>query len=222
MSTHEEGSRRDELVRTATTVLARDGLGSTSIKDVARAAGVAPGLLHYYFASKEVLLREVVGRLDEDLIGALAQNVDHNLQPLERLVALFDSIADSAATRPEGWRLLIELHLAGVAAPMVRERTSQLWSRLGSVIDAQLRDALGPLPVYLASPRDLGEAVTAAIAGAAALHLGQRSRVEAAMRTLRTLLLSLVAATYLASGETPPMAELGGLMRRPVGEPAPV
>ena len=41
--------RRTEIVRAAATVLGRKGSADTSMKEIAREAGVAPGLLHYYF-----------------------------------------------------------------------------------------------------------------------------------------------------------------------------
>src|ERR671939_119846 len=51
---------RAHLVEAAYRVLAERGYEAMSIKDVASAAGVAPGLIHYYFASKAELLLAVV------------------------------------------------------------------------------------------------------------------------------------------------------------------
>lgn len=44
------------LINAALTLFAQNGVGSTSIKDIAREAGVAQGLLYHYFASKDDLL----------------------------------------------------------------------------------------------------------------------------------------------------------------------
>ncbi len=66
LSTHTgaEPTRRDQqaretrarLIEAALTLFARNGVSSTPIKDIAREAGVAQGLLYHYFASKDDLL----------------------------------------------------------------------------------------------------------------------------------------------------------------------
>ena len=47
---------RDRIVEGAYQALVKGGYHVTSIKDIAQEAGVAPGLVHYYFETKEDLL----------------------------------------------------------------------------------------------------------------------------------------------------------------------
>ena len=47
---------RAKLIETALHLFAEKGVDNTSIKDIARAAGVAQGLLYHYFAGKDDLL----------------------------------------------------------------------------------------------------------------------------------------------------------------------
>ena len=47
---------RAKLIETALDLFSRQGVDTTSIKDIAREAGVAQGLLYHYFASKDDLL----------------------------------------------------------------------------------------------------------------------------------------------------------------------
>lgn len=47
---------KDRIVEAAYRSLVKHGYHETSMKDIAAEAGVAPGLAHYYFASKEDLL----------------------------------------------------------------------------------------------------------------------------------------------------------------------
>ena len=51
---------RKRIVEAAVSVLARDGYAATSVKDIAAEAGVAPGLVHYYFKTKEELVAAAV------------------------------------------------------------------------------------------------------------------------------------------------------------------
>lgn len=48
--------RRDEILAAALSVFSMKGFEGASVKEIARRAGVAPGLLYHYFASKEDLL----------------------------------------------------------------------------------------------------------------------------------------------------------------------
>ena len=47
---------RDRIVDAAHRTLVKSGYHDTSVKDIANAAGVAPGLVHYYFGTKADLL----------------------------------------------------------------------------------------------------------------------------------------------------------------------
>ncbi len=52
--------RRERLLDAALQVFAEKGLHGATTKDLASAAGVAPGLIYHYFSSKEELLFEVI------------------------------------------------------------------------------------------------------------------------------------------------------------------
>ena len=81
-------SARDRILAAALEGFARDGVKATSIRDVASAAGVSPGLVQHYFPSKAALraavddhVREVaraalqVRRVDGDIIDDLSQRL---------------------------------------------------------------------------------------------------------------------------------------------------
>jgi AcrR family transcriptional regulator len=56
-------SRREQILDGALAVFARQGFSATSIKAVAREAGISsPALLYHYFESKDALLRAVIER----------------------------------------------------------------------------------------------------------------------------------------------------------------
>jgi TetR/AcrR family fatty acid metabolism transcriptional regulator len=57
--------RRDHIVDAATRVFAAKGFNGSSIRDVARAAGVADGTIYNYFDNKESLLFAILDRLNE-------------------------------------------------------------------------------------------------------------------------------------------------------------
>lgn len=51
---------RENILNAAFAVFARRGYENTSIKDIAEEAGVAQGLVHYYFKSKQLLVLAVL------------------------------------------------------------------------------------------------------------------------------------------------------------------
>ena len=51
---------REKILKAAFTVLSREGYQNTSIKEIAEEAGVAQGLVHYYFKSKQLLVLSVL------------------------------------------------------------------------------------------------------------------------------------------------------------------
>lgn len=59
--------RRDQLLAVAAEMFAERGFGATRISDIARAAGVAKGLLYWYFPSKEAVLAAVSDDVVQEL-----------------------------------------------------------------------------------------------------------------------------------------------------------
>lgn len=51
--------RREQIMEAALRVFAKKGYTRTSNKEIAREAGITPGLIYHYFASKEALLRAI-------------------------------------------------------------------------------------------------------------------------------------------------------------------
>jgi len=54
---------RDRILQAAFAVLSRQGYENTSIKEIAEEAGVAQGLVHYYFKSKQQLVLGVLAEV---------------------------------------------------------------------------------------------------------------------------------------------------------------
>jgi AcrR family transcriptional regulator len=51
--------RREQIITAAMEVFARKGYNQASNKDIARQAGITPGLIYHYFESKEALLKAI-------------------------------------------------------------------------------------------------------------------------------------------------------------------
>jgi AcrR family transcriptional regulator len=52
--------RRDQIIDAAMRVFSQKGFARATNKDIAREAGITPGLIYYYFESKEDLLKAII------------------------------------------------------------------------------------------------------------------------------------------------------------------
>lgn len=95
---------QERILDTALHLFGTQGYASTSIATIARAAGVAQGLLYRYYPGKDALLRELIAR-------GMAQ-VQASLQPLlagagpESLVAYTTGLAATLRSHQQFWRLI--------------------------------------------------------------------------------------------------------------------
>jgi AcrR family transcriptional regulator len=103
-----EGSRlRDELIAAAGRLLAADGdLDALSLRGVAREAGIAAPSVYLHFASKEALLRAVVGEHFAALQRAVETGVASGHDPASRLFAGCLAYCRYAVEQPRSYQLL--------------------------------------------------------------------------------------------------------------------
>ena len=104
-----EESRR-LVLDAAVVTLAQRGLASTSIQDIADAAGLSKGAVHYHFESKDDLLQHVLGRCCESVEERVRAVFDEPGSPMDRVRrAIFEMWAVRRDGIPE-MRVLSELH----------------------------------------------------------------------------------------------------------------
>lgn len=113
--------RRQALVAAAETVLAREGVGGTSVRTICAEAGVSPGLLRHYF--------EGVDELIASAYEAVGQRID----------AALDAALAAAEPTPRA-RLLAYL-TASFAPPVLDERLLAAWIGFWSLVKTKPRMA---------------------------------------------------------------------------------
>lgn len=70
------GLTRAKLIATAERLVAEQGLGSVSVRDITSAAGVNPASLHYHFGSKDGLIRAVLEDRDPIISSLRSKHLD--------------------------------------------------------------------------------------------------------------------------------------------------
>ena len=91
-----------KILEAAFAVLSRDGYENVSIKDIAEQAGVAQGLVHYYFKSKQQLVLAVLFEVCKKMDVYTAEG--------ERgAMAAFENFKTLLRTRPDAHTLYLQL-----------------------------------------------------------------------------------------------------------------
>ncbi|MGH2515802.1 MAG: TetR/AcrR family transcriptional regulator, partial [Ktedonobacterales bacterium] len=144
----ERGSTRDKIIDAAYRVLAEQGYEAATIKEIARAAGVAPGLLHYYFATKDELLVEVLNEASSRYGMELRQSAQL-ARPQQRNEQVESALAEPhgrLTRQPEWYRLRFELFALGLRNPVILPGVDALLAKgrngIGAVIRAIGGDAI--------------------------------------------------------------------------------
>jgi AcrR family transcriptional regulator len=143
--------RREQLLDAALELFAERGVDGTSVKALAQAAGVTPGLLYHYFESKEALvvallsergflpqLKNLVGegsdqRPAREVLTDLLEGFDRTLAENAQLMSLF---FDAGRARPnltgfaaEGQRIISDFLAARIATGELRPHDTTVAAR---------------------------------------------------------------------------------------------
>ncbi len=81
---------RGQILDAAEVKFAERPYGDVHVEDIAEAAGVAKGLVYYYFENKRGLYTAVISMLGEEL--AIRTEPNRELPPLERTAAVLDEV----------------------------------------------------------------------------------------------------------------------------------
>lgn len=182
-----EAGRRHELVRAAYREIAENGFEGLRTREIAKAVGVNIATLHYYFPSKEDLIRSVIGhamsRFQSSLAaeGTAAQRLRAHLQGLRKL----------SRHEPQLFAVMGELMLRSARDPAL----AQIIGRTDSFWHTTLRDLIrGARAEGVVSrtidPDGMAAVIVATLKGVYLLPVGSGPppQLEKALRQVETVL----------------------------------
>jgi AcrR family transcriptional regulator len=120
--------RRGELVEAAYRRLAARGFEGLRTRDVAAEVGVNIATLHYYFPSKEALIRAVIGQA----MHRFTQTMPGEGSPVEQLKAHLRGLAQLVKEDQQLWAVMGELVLRAPRDPdlaRIFRQTDAFWHR---------------------------------------------------------------------------------------------
>jgi AcrR family transcriptional regulator len=201
--------RAKHIIEAATAVMSRKGYDGTSMKDIAHEAGVAQGLIHYYFGSKEDLLLAVVRNLNDqmltDISAALVER--EGVDPLMQTWAAMQTVRDLFAPRSDTCRLFFDLITLSFTNERLREEVASLYEDLTAAATELFHEMAQKLPTPLPIPEEEFAAILVATIDGVLLRnaIDPEFGRDRLFRGLAFLWTSSGAMSYYLAGEQPPL-----------------
>jgi AcrR family transcriptional regulator len=163
---------RERIVAAALEIAGKEGVQALTTRRVAAAAGVNLGLLHYYFDSKEALVREALGSFLGQLAAVLDGLDPGSSEPEEALAVSLARALDIATGRPG-----LLFSLVGAILEVAQRVDFEVFPESGSTV----REARMPVDFLAGVQASLSRKVKALIAA----RLPGIDEERLAMRTIR-------------------------------------
>jgi AcrR family transcriptional regulator len=149
---------RARILSATTPLFAQRGYGSTSVRELAEAAGVTKPTLYYYFKNKEGLYVAAVNAALSEISRVMREACAPPGAPRERLGRFVDAYSEHVSAHPDAMRLLISAnYTAGEGQPVVDQMSVHIENAQGVVelvrealAEGAIRAGLDPQVVTLA------------------------------------------------------------------------
>lgn len=188
--------RPSQILDCACVVIARDGAEGLRMAAVAREANVSNALLHYYFATREELIRQAFEYHDRRETRKGNERVEQIADPIERIHdVLSHELAEDAAVR-EGWILWSEMQRLAMFNEALRSSVADRSTRWVGGVATMIRVAQNDGSVSSEIDADAAALRLTALVDGLGGHVIVQSRTRA--EALAALEQSLVSELGLA------------------------
>jgi TetR/AcrR family transcriptional regulator, cholesterol catabolism regulator len=137
--------RREEILALAARIFADKGYASTTVREIADAAGILSGSLYHHFDSKESMLDEIMHGFLDHIVARYRATVEEGGDPLAVLQALVREAFTSLGANPAALAVMINEFNFLVQFPRFAylregaEETERLWV---GVIEEGMREGV--------------------------------------------------------------------------------
>jgi TetR/AcrR family transcriptional regulator, transcriptional repressor of bet genes len=146
-----EEVRREQILRAAFEVAAREGIGGLTVRAVAGEAEVSHALVLFYFGRKERLVQELLGWLmANSSVLRVSEDISRFPSALDRLHALLQQEMFRVAQEPRHTRLFFDYWALGAREPAIRARIGEELERYRSAFRAIMEELLVAEPATFA------------------------------------------------------------------------
>jgi TetR/AcrR family transcriptional repressor of bet genes len=195
-----EEQRRDEIVRAAFVVAAREGLAGVTARSVAAQAGVSSGLVFFHFKSVDALLVALLDWILERTIvaGEVRGLAVAIARPSERIMAVVRRDLERLPRQRKRVELFFDYWVLGTRNPSIRRTIRAALDRYRNSLLPAAADLVNSDPARYATvtPEGLAAVVASFIEGCALQAVMDPTKfdVEQSMATLAALVAQPAAA----------------------------
>jgi TetR/AcrR family transcriptional regulator, cholesterol catabolism regulator len=133
-----ERAHDDRALQAAARLFRDQGYAGTSLRDIARAAGMLPGSLHYRYATKEDILAALMERAIDRLIESIGAATAATMDPLERLrLAIVEHVRILLSREDSVYVLLYDWRSLSPAAERAIARQRKRYEQFADEVIAQ-------------------------------------------------------------------------------------
>ncbi|MEV8517627.1 TetR/AcrR family transcriptional regulator [Dactylosporangium sp. NPDC051484] len=147
------GAKREKILKAAGPVLARNGLGGTTIEAIAREAGLDRATVYYYFSDKYAIYREAIHDGVAELVSGLEEVSKADLRPPDRLR---ESMRTIMRAYERHYPQLYIFFQEGAGSTVIDTHLNQdlidSGRRAENLIEATVREGIGSGEFHLALP----------------------------------------------------------------------
>lgn len=117
--------KRQRIIDAAYQVIAEKGYEKSSIKDIAHVAGVAPGLVHYYFTSKEEILSVLLMEASRQYTRHM-ENIHATVDSEQLPEAVLSEPRNRVEKQPDWYKLRYEFFAMGLRNSSINPAVNEL------------------------------------------------------------------------------------------------
>jgi len=188
-------ARRQEITRALANVMSTRGYDGASIPLIAAAAGLAPGLIHYHFKTKEEILVALTEELPNFLRARFEARALQAKSPHETLLAFLDA---HVALGKDAQPALVRCWVIIGAESLRRESVANVYQAAlktqADALDLLVREVLRVQSRSSKNARMISAALQSAILGAYQLAASESAPKGFAEKALHAMAEGLIAA----------------------------
>ena len=121
--------RKDQIVRATVECITRFGYHNFSMQDVARAAGVSKGIIHYYFLNKDELMMSVLDKVVGDIERVLSADMETTDDPVKKMEVFIKVCFDIVKNTKEYYQVNMDFWTQINQKPEVRKVISKHYAQ---------------------------------------------------------------------------------------------